>query len=130
MPATLLHELIELLLVLRHPQAAQEILKLALLLFEAAQSFGPVIVESLVTRTRGGPPPGPGAAHFFHAAVPTAHTASLQRAHSSTPDQKGQNRKPYRPPVDEAEDRQCNPGWFSQVVEFCNQRHGGLVCEC
>src|SRR5204862_6427729 len=89
----LLHELVELLLVLRHSQTAQEVLKLALLLFEATQSFGPIIIEGLIARARRSPPRS-GSAHFIHAAGPTAH---FPRTHPSAPDQKGQDRKSDRP---------------------------------
>src|SRR5262249_11453725 len=122
--AALFHELIEFLFVLRHAQPAKELLKLALLLFKPPQGLGPIIVESLVARARR-PPPCSGIAYFVHAARPPAHTSTFpRRTHASAPDQKGQNRKSDRPPVDEAQDRERDPGRLSQIIKLCNQsRH-------
>src|SRR5512132_4724859 len=54
--ATFGHELIELRLVLRHPQAGQEVLKLALLLFQALQGVLAILVKRAVAASRRRPP--------------------------------------------------------------------------
>jgi hypothetical protein len=60
--------------------------------------------------------------------LPSVH--AFPAAHSSAPDDKGQGGKTDRPPDHKAQDRQCDPGWFSQLVEHRNDRHVGLACEC
>src|SRR5262245_54871789 len=71
--ASLRHELVELGLVLRRAQADEELLKLALLLFEAPQGLLAIVVEDLVAaRSRRRLPPGSGLVHAVHAAIPTA----------------------------------------------------------
>src|SRR5215471_12753650 len=59
--------------------------------------------------------------------MPTAHASALPGTYPSAPNQKGQRREADRPPVNETQQRQCDPGWFSQIIELCNQRHVGLT---
>src|SRR5258705_7741231 len=57
------HELVELGLVLGGAQAVEELPELLLLVFEAPQSLGPIVVEGVVA-ARGAP--APGAAEALH----------------------------------------------------------------
>src|SRR5262249_27971111 len=87
--ATLGHERIELGLVLGHAQTAKEVVKLALLLFEAPQRLLAVFVEGAISaRTRRRLPPRSG----LTAGMPTVHCTAFPTAHSSAPDDEGQGR--------------------------------------
>src|SRR5262249_58479881 len=54
--------------------------------------------------------------------VPKAHT-SFRGSHSSAPHNECQGGKTKRPPDEEAEDHERNPGWFSQLIKLCNDWH-------
>jgi hypothetical protein len=43
----------------------------------------------------------------------------FQEVHSSASHNECQGGKTKRPPDEEAEDHERNPGWFSQLVELC-----------
>src|SRR5262245_7897309 len=124
--AALRHELIELSLVLRHPQAREKILELALLLFEPAQGFLTIFVERPVPTRACRLPPGPGLTHLVGLSGPASH-ATFPATHSSAPNDEGQGGKADRPPDAEAEDHQRDPGRFSQLIELRNDRHRGLA---
>src|SRR5215467_13332256 len=124
--APLRHELIELGLVLGHAQAAEELVEFALLLLEPPQGFRAVLVEGAVAARARRLPPSAGAAHV--GAVPTIDLAMFPATHASAPNDEGQGGQTKRPPDDEAEDHQREPGAFSQLIELCNDRHRqGLV---
>jgi hypothetical protein len=125
--ATLAHELIELLLVPRHAQARKEFLEFALLIFEAAQRFGAVIVKRTVTARPRRLPPGSATLPGRHPTLPLAHATMLPATHPPAPNNEGQGGKTYRPPEREAENHQGDPGWFSQLVNLSNYGHFGLV---
>jgi len=55
------------------------------------------------------------------------HGVVIPAAHSSAPDDEGKHGKADRPPHDESKDHQGDPGGPSQLVELCNDRHGGLT---
>src|SRR5215471_1531811 len=128
MRATLRHELIELRLVLRHSQANEELLKFPLLLFQALQGLLAIFVKGPVAaRPRRRVPPSPGGTRR---SIPSSHAPAFRGSHSSAPHNECQGGKTKRPPDEEAEDHERNPGWFSQLIELCNDRHRGLACEC
>src|SRR3954467_10350056 len=58
------HELIELGLVLRHPQASQEVAKLPLLLFQALQRVLAILVKRAIAARPRGRPPRSGLTHL------------------------------------------------------------------
>src|SRR5215472_13287788 len=117
--------LIELPLVLRHLAADEELLKLPLLLFQAPQGLLAIFVKGLVAaRPRRRVPPSPGGTRR---SIPSSHAPAF---HSSAPHNECQGGKSKRPPDEEAEDHERNPGWFSQLIELCNDRHSGLAREC
>ncbi len=122
--ALLGHELVELSLVLGRAQALQELLELALLVLEPAQGLLAVIVEgAIAARPRRLPPGACAAAHLLNSTLPAGHVAVPRATHPSAPDNEGQKGKTHRPPEREAQDHQRDPGWFSQVIELCNDRH-------
>src|SRR5262245_20757849 len=122
------HELIELGLVLSHPQTGEEIAKLALLLFKTPQGFLAVFVEgALAARAHRRLPPRSCTRCAIRSVLPTADAVMLPAAHSSTPDDEGQGGNTHRPPDHEAQDRQGDPGRFSQFVDCNNDRHAGLA---
>src|SRR3954447_3625856 len=131
--APLGHELVELGFVLGEAQAIKEVAKFALLFFETPKRLRPIFVEGAVAAGRRLAPaprsvPGTSAyplelvLHPGHLVFP-AFDAVSTAAHSSTPNNKGQEREAHRPPDYEAEDHQTNPGRKSQFVELGGYRH-------
>src|SRR6516225_2184944 len=45
--------------------------------------------------------------------------------HSSTPYHESEDGEAQRPPPDKAKNHQHDPGWLSELIEFCYDRHGG-----
>src|SRR5271166_587109 len=125
------HELVELLLVPGFAQANEELLEFALLLLQALERLGAVIVEGLVAapRTRR-LPPGSATVSCLHPTIPVAHVAVLPAAHASAPDDEGQGGQTDRPPERETQDHEGDPGWFSQLVYLRNYRHFRPRREC
>src|SRR5438132_10306768 len=64
-------------------------------------------------------PPSPGSR-----SIPASNVPAFRGSHSSAPHDECQGRKTKRPPDEEAEDHERNPGWFSQLIELCNDWHG------
>src|SRR5262245_44035337 len=120
MRAPLRHELIELSLVLCRPEPNQEVLKLALLLFKTAQGFLAIVVKGLVAARPRRLPPG---SRRSRRALPAAY--AFPTTHSSTPNDEGEDGETDRPPPHETEDHERDPGRFSELIEFCNDRHEG-----
>src|SRR5690242_18775857 len=124
--APLGHELVELGLVLGHAQAGEEIAELALFLLESAQRVRAVLVEgTIAARARLAPPVGARtrALGALGLIMPAAEAAIFPATHSSAPYGEHQDRKTNRPPEDEAEDHQRDPGGVSQFVEFRSDGH-------
>src|SRR6478672_8124091 len=67
-------------------------------------------------------PPSPGRTRR---SIPPSHVPAFPGSHSSAPHHECQGGKTKRPPDEEAEDHEGNPGWFSQLIELCNDRHSG-----
>src|SRR2546421_11466574 len=67
-------------------------------------------------------PPSPGSR-----SIPASDVPAFRGSHSSAPHNECQGGKTKRPPDEEAEDHERNPGWFSQLIELCNDWHSGLV---
>src|SRR5499427_140004 len=110
------HELVEFGLVLGVPQAVEELLELALLLFEAAQSFRAILVKSPVAARRGSPAP-PSARVSLTARLPVARAASHPMCHSPAADQIAQNDEAERPPNQKTHHCQGDPGRVAEIVE-------------
>src|SRR4029077_8363349 len=118
--ASLGHELVEFALVLGKAQAVEEIAELALLLFEPAQRLGAVFVEGVIAARRRPPRPEAAAealhalahaAHlFFHARHFALPALATMATHVSAPECEGEDREADRPPHDESEDQQDDPG--------------------
>jgi hypothetical protein len=96
------------------------------LLLEAAQRLGAVLVERAVAaRPVRRLPPGAGVPHTFGALLPSGVT--FPACHSSAPYDVGQEDKTHRPPDDEAQDHQHDPGRLSELVEFRCDGHPRLT---
>src|SRR6185312_1669219 len=128
--AALGQELIELGLVLGKAQAVEEAAELALFLFEPAQGIGAVLVEGAIAAAVV--PPAPAASSLVAPLiVPAAIAAMSPATHSSTPDEKGQERKAHRPEQDEARDRQGDPGRLADIVQSRRDPHScSPRCKC
>src|SRR5215475_6947839 len=72
-------------------------------------------------------PPSPRGTHLVHRSIPTSRAPAFRGSHSSAPHNECQGGKTKRPPDEEAEDHERNPGWFSQLIELRNDRHSGLI---
>src|SRR5215471_4991680 len=71
------------------------------------------------------PPPVDTTAHTVHLALPPAHAVMVPATHSSTPYHESENGEAQRPPPDKAENHQRDPGWLSELIDPCCDRHGG-----
>jgi hypothetical protein len=49
----------------------------------------------------------------------------IPATHSSTPNNESEDDKAQRPPSPKAQDHQDDPGWFSEFIDPCCDRHGG-----
>src|SRR6516225_5682287 len=124
--APLGHELVELGPVLRKAQALQKLLKLALFFLKSAQRVGAIFVESAIAaRGRMRPPPVDPTAHAVHLVLPPAHAVMVPATHSSSPYHESQDGEAQRPPPDETENHQRDPGRLSKLVDPCCDRHSG-----
>jgi hypothetical protein len=121
----IVHELVELGLVLRLAQPIEELPELALLFLEPAQRVRAIFVEGVVAgrlrpaaapaATRGALPTAARLVHAVEIPFPTAH--------ASAPDEIGQDPKSDWPEEDEAEDRHTDPGGLPDVVELRGNIH-------
>src|SRR5208282_970089 len=140
------HELIELGAVFSEAQPRKEFLELALLVFEALQRLGAIIVEGAVaarsrTEPVAGAPdpvhPGAHALHFFlhagHLALPAVRPMfpvghrsipyvdrMTKAAELSSCDQEAENQESYRPPPHEPQDCQNESHGASSLVNVMN----------
>src|SRR6516162_3265656 len=71
------------------------------------------------------PPPVDTTAHVVHLVLPPAHAVMVPATHSSSPYHESQDGEAQRPPPDETENHQRDPGWLSKLVDPCCDRHGG-----
>src|SRR5262249_7155704 len=74
----------------------------------------------VAARPRRRMPPSPGGTRR---SIPSTHAPAFRGSHSSAPHNECQGGKTKRPPDEEAEDHERNPGWFSQLIKLCNDWH-------
>src|SRR3984893_17676901 len=130
------HELVELDLVLGVPQAIEEFLELALLLFEPPERFVAVLIKGTVaarTLVAASAPPLGGCLHAPHplvhsvdAPLPAIAAAVCPACHSSTPYEIPEKHETERPEQDEADDRQPDPCRLADVVQTRREIHCSL----
>src|SRR5215471_10453529 len=71
------------------------------------------------------PPPIDTTAHTVHLVLPPARAVMVPATHSSTPYHEGEDGQAQRPPPDKAKNHQRDPGWLSELIDPCCDRHGG-----
>src|SRR5215469_10263283 len=71
------------------------------------------------------PPPVETTAHAVHLVLPPAHAVMVPPTHSSSPYHESEDGEAQRPPPDETENHQRDPGWLSKLIDPCCDRHGG-----
>src|ERR1700730_6380434 len=128
--APLGHELVELFLVLGHPQPTQELAEFALLFFQPLQRLGAVFIEGTITARRPRPialpEPFDLRAHALHLVLPALVAMSAPASDLFVPESECEDREPYWPPENEPQDRQHDPsrmqrpdGWsVAAIVQF------------
>src|SRR5262249_36156466 len=125
---TLREELCDSCFVLRRSRAAENLLKSPPPLSRPPQRLLAIFIKSPVAAwPRRRLPPSPGRTHLVHRSIPTSRAPVFRGSHSSAPHNECQGGKTKRPPDEEAEDHERNPGWFSQLIELCYDRHSGLA---
>src|ERR1043166_3444167 len=146
--APLGHELVELGLVLGEAQPVEEVAEFALLVLEPTQRLGAVLVEGMVAARRR---PLPRTAPALHAVAHAAHllfhplhfalpALAATTTHALAPDHEGEDREAHRPPEDEPEDHNHDPGRMHEtrpvpavlriVVSTFSGGHARLAREC
>src|SRR5262245_38243565 len=121
MRAALSHELIELGLVASETQPIEKLPELALLLFEAPQRLGPILVEGVIAaRWLLLPPPLRCLSQAIRA-VPAPDVSLLPTtyaSHASAPYEEGQDRETHRPRDNEGHDHERDPRPHAPLIEF------------
>src|SRR5215475_15355615 len=121
------HEGVELFLVLGVAQAAEEILELLLLLFQATQRLLTILVEGAVAAGRRAKAEAMALhavlhplhlpLHTFHLVRPAIAIVVAPATHFSAPECEKEKGKSDRPPDQEAEDGHGNPAWVPGAFE-------------
>src|SRR5215470_16033895 len=119
------HELIELGLVASETQPVEKLPELALLLFEAPQRLGPILVEGVIAARWLLPPPLCRLPQAIRA-MPAADVSLLPTtyaSHASAPYEKGQDRETQRPRPDKGHDHERNPRSHAPLIKFRYDGH-------